>query len=128
MTQPGFSIAPNLSSGTKIWLYSSKGYVIAKYCSKKSRPEAVISKISSACWSIRVASESRHQIAMGMSPCLRSTAWYLPATTAKRYGGNGGVVLKCHSVESPPISVRSTDPFAHTRHALGHEPSSRDDL
>src|ERR1700686_3032914 len=49
VTQPGFSIAPMLNSGTKSWLYSSKGYVSPKYFSKKSRPAAVIRKTSSPC-------------------------------------------------------------------------------
>ena len=78
-----------------------------------------MSKISSAWASIHVASDSRHHSAIGMSRCLRSTVWYLPATTAMRYGGSGGVVLKCHVFNEPRGSVRRMRPLLQTRHALG---------
>ena len=78
-----------------------------------------MSKISSACASIQLASDSRHHSAIGMSRWVRSTVWYLPATTAMRYGGSGGVVLKCQVFAAPRGSTRSTRPLPQTRHALG---------
>ena len=123
VTHPGFSIAPMLNSGTKSWLYSSNGY---------RQSEVHLEEIEAGGRDLedlvglqvdpRVRGDSRHHSAIGMSRCLRSTMWYLPATTAIRYGGSGGVVLKCHTFASPRTSVRMTDPLPQTRQCLrrGH--------
>ena len=47
VTSPGFSIAPMLYSGTKIWSYLPHGYGNAKASAKKSSPWRVIRRISS---------------------------------------------------------------------------------
>src|ERR1700726_607338 len=119
VTQPGFSMAPMLNSGTNSWLYSSNGYVSPKYFSKKSRPAAVISNISSACASTHDARDSRHHSAIGMWRGLRSPVWNFRATWGLGDGGSGGFVLKGQVLRSPRGSVRRTRRFPQARHARG---------
>ena len=47
VTQPAFSMAPSLNSGTKSWSYLPKGYRTPNESWKKSKPCLVTSKISS---------------------------------------------------------------------------------
>ena len=75
VTHPGFSIAPMLNSGTNSWLYSSKGYGNPKYCSKKSSPARVISKMPGACSSTYADIDSRHQMPSGIFPCRLVNTW-----------------------------------------------------
>jgi hypothetical protein len=48
VTQPAFSIAPALYSGTKSWSYLAKGYGRSNCSSKKPKPALVTARTSSA--------------------------------------------------------------------------------
>ncbi len=71
MTQPAFSIAPSLNSGTKSWSYFPNGYVIPNVLWKKSNPWRVTSRISSA--SRYPASDWRQYTPSGMPSCSPRT-------------------------------------------------------
>ena len=62
VTQPAFSIAPQLNSGTKTWSYVSKAYGTPKAASKTAKPRWVVSG-----WSVRVE-VLRHRRPAGDAP------------------------------------------------------------
>src|SRR5262245_31062977 len=83
VTQPKFSIAPALKSGTHSWSYLGRGYRTWKCSWKKSKPCRVIRNRSSG--SRYCLMDSRTNRPRSMPSWVVRTSWYGPAHRAVMY-------------------------------------------
>src|SRR5215217_5492617 len=115
VTQPGFSMAAALKSGTKAWSYFTNGYLIPNSRWNASKHCRVIVNSSVASASRVPAIEERHNSPSGMPSCSSAIRWYGPATRVTKYVDNG----RLGSNSQRPGSNSTPGAFAVTDQSSG---------